>query len=300
MFQLLGKIFPWVYPPRPVETLNSAQSPDRPVRQAKKRLGLLARFLLVFIPSRFQRLLGYLPMDSLGDNPIPQETLEAPVNPSGKGSKRKHDDLVPEENWCWVEALQEELPDEDDPEDPTYVPSKSSDSASEEEYKSQNNTETDVELEEKDGEVMLKDNPNQLEAPSGDGKLGEAQAGANEEKALIPQTSGDGSEHLTKQALKSSDGKSVTLKDQADENGKDAQSQEALGRSAPGAADITASTDSQEQWVEVSGGHRQQEGTGRGSPKSQVPAAPWCRCYSKLITKLLLDVMSCSDADPNK
>lgn len=91
------------------------------------------------------------------------------------------------------------------------------------------------------------------EAPNGDDKLGESKAGANEEQALTFQTSAE-SDHPINLSLKSNSGKSVTLEDRVEKSEKDAQVQEILVGSVPGAADMTTSTDSQEQWVEVSGG----------------------------------------------
>lgn len=67
------------------------------------------------------------------------------------------------------------------------------------------------------------------------------------------QISADKSKPPINQALDSSTCKSVTIENQAEKSEKDDQTQEIL-ECAPDAADITASTDSQEQWVEVSGG----------------------------------------------
>ncbi|KAG6934814.1 hypothetical protein G0U57_016225, partial [Chelydra serpentina] len=121
---LLHKISAWGSSPVPVETIGSqdsrAPSPDRPVRHAKKRLGRLAHLLFAVIPSRFQRALGYLPADSMGQSGVPEEIQKSPVKPSGKGSKRKQDDVALEEHQSWVEVLQQELPEEDEAEDSTY------------------------------------------------------------------------------------------------------------------------------------------------------------------------------------
>lgn len=48
------------------------------------------------------------------------EIRKTPVKPCGKGSKRKQDDVALEDQQSWVEVLQEELPEQDDPNDATY------------------------------------------------------------------------------------------------------------------------------------------------------------------------------------
>lgn len=45
---------------------------------------------------------------------------KSPLKPCGKGSKRKQDDLEMEEQHSWVTFLAEDLPDEDQVDDPTY------------------------------------------------------------------------------------------------------------------------------------------------------------------------------------
>ncbi|XP_043391990.1 uncharacterized protein LOC102945006 isoform X2 [Chelonia mydas] len=160
LVRLLHKILAWGGSSLPVENIGSqdyhAPSPDRPVRRAKKRLGRLAHLLFAIIPSRFQCALGYLPADSMGQSRIPEEIRKSPVKPSGKGSKRKQDDVALEEHQSWVEILQQELPEEDEAEDSTYETQSETDS---EEYRSQNDTETDLEFEEKDGVLVLKASP---------------------------------------------------------------------------------------------------------------------------------------------
>ncbi|XP_038240069.1 uncharacterized protein LOC119848385 isoform X2 [Dermochelys coriacea] len=157
LVRLLHKISAWSGSSVPVENIGSqdyhASSPDRPVRRAKKRLGRLAHLLFSIIPSRFQRALGYLPADGMGQSGIPEEIQKSPVKPSGKGSKRKQDDVALEEHQSWVEILQQELPEDDEAEDSTYETQSETDS---EEYRSQNDTETDLEFEEKDGVLVLK------------------------------------------------------------------------------------------------------------------------------------------------
>ncbi|CAM5176912.1 unnamed protein product [Eretmochelys imbricata] len=161
LVRLLHKISAWGGSSLPVKNIGSqdyhAPSPDRPVRRAKKRLGRLAHLLFTIIPSRFQRALGYLPADSMGQSGIPEEIQKSPVKPSGKGSKRKQDDVALEEHQSWVEILQQELPEEDEAEDPTYEQTQSETDS--EEYRSQNDTETDLEFEEKDGVLVLKASP---------------------------------------------------------------------------------------------------------------------------------------------
>lgn len=57
---------------------------------------------------------------------ISLEVQSSPTKPCGKGSKRKQDDVDDDEEdveeQSWVEALNQELADEDaaDPEDPDY------------------------------------------------------------------------------------------------------------------------------------------------------------------------------------
>ncbi|XP_053869676.1 uncharacterized protein LOC128828764 isoform X2 [Malaclemys terrapin pileata] len=157
--RLLHQLSAWGSSSIPVENIGSqddrAPSPDRPVRHAKKRLGRLAHLLFTIIPARFQRALGYLPADCMGQSGIPEEIQKSPVRPSGKGSKRKQDDVALEEQQSWVEILQQELPEDDEAEDSTYEPTRSETDS--EEYRSQNETETDLEFEEKDGVLVLKE-----------------------------------------------------------------------------------------------------------------------------------------------
>ncbi|XP_074834021.1 uncharacterized protein LOC142002088 [Carettochelys insculpta] len=158
---LLHKIACWGGSSAPVENVGSqnphAPSPARPVRHARKRLGRLARLLFAVVPSGLQQALGYLPADSMAQRGVPEEIQKSPVRPSGKGSKRKQDDVALEEQQSWVEVLQEELPDEDETEDSTYEPTPSETDS--EEYQSQNDTETDLEFEERDGMLVLKELP---------------------------------------------------------------------------------------------------------------------------------------------
>ncbi|EMP25745.1 hypothetical protein UY3_17186 [Chelonia mydas] len=144
----------------------------------------------------------------MGQSRIPEEIRKSPVKPSGKGSKRKQDDVALEEHQSWVEILQQELPEEDEAEDSTYevpelpgpsrllqkekwwlanrqlsfqsremgqkywhdeccstdcsrfhVNHQTQSETDSEEYRSQNDTETDLEFEEKDGVLVLKASP---------------------------------------------------------------------------------------------------------------------------------------------
>ncbi|XP_042333779.1 uncharacterized protein LOC121936064 isoform X2 [Sceloporus undulatus] len=168
-------------------------SPARPVQHAKKRLGIIARLILALLPRRLERELSY--SDTNGGSCIPKETLNMSVNPSGKGSKRKQDDVLLEEHQCWVETLLQELPEEDDPEDSTYEPTKSETDS--EEYKSHNSTETDLEFEEKNGMLMLKERPTLQEAPNNEDELAIAtvpEPRAESERAPDCQTLEDRSE----------------------------------------------------------------------------------------------------------
>ncbi|XP_067413960.1 uncharacterized protein [Emydura macquarii macquarii] len=192
LVQFLRKVSAWRDPLVPVENIGSrdclAPSPDRPVRHAKKRLGRLARFLFAIVPSRFQHALGYLPADRMGQSVIPEEIQKTPINPSGKGSKRKQDDVALEEHQSWVEVLQGELSEEDEAEDPTYEPSQSE--VDSEEYRSQNDTETDLEFEERDGVLVLKESPNL----PGENALAAASRNAPEQQAASGSNGGEAPE----------------------------------------------------------------------------------------------------------
>ncbi|KAI4899976.1 hypothetical protein NFI96_001444 [Prochilodus magdalenae] len=80
----------------------------------------------------------------------------SPTKPCGKGSKRKQDDMDEDdepEQQSWVEALTQELTDEDHAGDPDYEPSAIETDS--EEYRSHNETESDIEVEK--GVVVIKD-----------------------------------------------------------------------------------------------------------------------------------------------
>ncbi|XP_053821834.1 uncharacterized protein LOC128800572 [Vidua chalybeata] len=152
--KLLQKASVWIGLVLPVGTIRSklcppSQSPSRPGLLARKRRGKLLRLLLSVTPTRIQNLLGYLPTD-WGQINMSKEIREAPVNPASKASKRKRDDVALEQQESWFVVLERDLP-EDDSEDVSYEPSElESDS---DEYRSQNDT--DLELEEQGGITML-------------------------------------------------------------------------------------------------------------------------------------------------
>ncbi|KAM9358040.1 oogenesis-related [Symphorus nematophorus] len=133
-----------------------------PVRQSlagRKRLPRVTRLLLAILPRWVQGRLGYPVSSSIGCTLSP-EIRVSPTKPGGKGSKRKQDELEDEEEEedehpTWVEALTQELADDDGPEeDPDYEPSTVETES--EEYCSHNNTESDIEVQEK-GVVIIED-----------------------------------------------------------------------------------------------------------------------------------------------
>ncbi|PKU29057.1 ww domain-binding protein 11-like protein [Limosa lapponica baueri] len=157
LLKILQKASVWIGFVVPVETIISkvypTQSPTRPRRSAKKRRGRLTRLLLSAVPTRIQSILGYLPAD-WGWSNMPKESREALTSSSKKANKRKRDDVALEEQESLLVVLERDLP-EDDPDDLTYEPSDLETDS--EEYMSQNDTEADLELDEQDGIIMLKD-----------------------------------------------------------------------------------------------------------------------------------------------
>ncbi|XP_067254796.1 oogenesis-related [Chanodichthys erythropterus] len=128
---------------------------DRPCRTVRKRLHRATRLLLAILPRRIQSALGYPVCTSIGCAVSP-EVRCSPTKPCGKGSKRKQDDLDEEEEveqQSWVEALNQELAEEDHVADPDYEPSAVETDS--EEYRSHNDTESDLEMEK--GVVVIKD-----------------------------------------------------------------------------------------------------------------------------------------------
>ncbi|XP_072517215.1 oogenesis-related [Salminus brasiliensis] len=139
--------------------LSNAEAGSSPAtrqcRTGRKRLRWASRLLLAILPRRVQGLLGYPVCTSIGCAVSP-EVRCSPTKPCGKGSKRKQDDLDEEdepEQQSWVEALTQELTDEDHAGDPDYEPSAVETDS--EEYRSHNDTESDIEVEK--GVVVIQD-----------------------------------------------------------------------------------------------------------------------------------------------
>ncbi|XP_041648083.1 oogenesis-related [Cheilinus undulatus] len=134
-------------------------SPTRQSLAGRKRLHRATRLLLSILPRWLQGALGYPVSSSIGLSLSP-EIRVSPTKPCGKGSKRKQDELdedeeEDEEHPTWVEALTQELADDEAPEeDPDYEPSTVETES--EEYRSHNNTESDIEVQEK-GVVVIED-----------------------------------------------------------------------------------------------------------------------------------------------
>ncbi|CAJ1060318.1 oogenesis-related [Xyrichtys novacula] len=135
----------------------SASSPGRQSLTGRKRLHRVTRILLSILPRWVQGALGYPLSSSIGRSLSP-EIRVSPTKPCGKGSKRKQDELdedeeEDEEHPTWVEALTQELADDDAPEeDPDYEPSTVETES--EEYRSHNNTESDIEVQGNDVVVI--------------------------------------------------------------------------------------------------------------------------------------------------
>ncbi|KAM6921139.1 oogenesis-related [Xenentodon cancila] len=127
----------------------AVSSPARHSLTGRKRLHWVTRLLLSVLPRWGQAALGYPVSSSIGRSVSP-EIRVSPTKPCGKGSKRKQDDLDEEdeedEHQTWVEALSQELADDDEgpEEDPDYEPSTVETES--EEYASHNNTESDLEV----------------------------------------------------------------------------------------------------------------------------------------------------------
>ncbi|KAL2090279.1 hypothetical protein ACEWY4_014967 [Coilia grayii] len=146
----------------PEKPLSHAEgdSPARTCPTVRKRLWRATRVLLAFLPRSVRNALGYPVCTSIGRTVSP-ELQFSPTKPHGKGNKRKQDDVDDDdddeeedvEQPTWVDALTQELDDEPDPEDPEYEPS--SVVTDSEEYRSHNDTESDIEVEQ--GCVVIKD-----------------------------------------------------------------------------------------------------------------------------------------------
>ncbi|XP_030365618.1 uncharacterized protein LOC115618319 [Strigops habroptila] len=156
LLKILRKASAWFGFVVPMETIIGKvypmQSP-RPRRLAKKHGGRLTCFVLSVIPARIQNILGYQPANWSQSNVL-NEIQEGLINSSNKPNKRKWDDIDQEEEESLLVELERDLL-EDDSEDLTYKPSDIETDS--EEYESQNDTEADLELEEQDGIVMLKE-----------------------------------------------------------------------------------------------------------------------------------------------
>ncbi|RXM92514.1 Hydroxysteroid 11-beta-dehydrogenase 1-like protein, partial [Acipenser ruthenus] len=144
----------------PVEDLGAAEAHTpalvRHCRTGKKRLRRVTRVLLSYIPYRLQSVLGYPVPSSIGKTAVSEEVRCSPTKPSGKGNKRKQEDVDEEEHQSWVEALNKELGDEDSEGDPTYEPSSDGESDSEE-NRTRNDTESDIEEVAEEGKAIIKE-----------------------------------------------------------------------------------------------------------------------------------------------
>uniref|UniRef100_A0A8D0H4S8 Uncharacterized protein n=1 Tax=Sphenodon punctatus TaxID=8508 RepID=A0A8D0H4S8_SPHPU len=179
----------------------------------------------------------------MGQREIPEEIRETPIKPSGKGNKRKHDDVALEEQQSWAEVLQGELLEEDDDydEDPTYEPTKSETDS--EEFKSQNDTETDLEFEEKDGIRILREHPCSQENLSGDNP----QAVASNSNGQEPPAAANCSDPLAEAA----DGGNGIPENPVATCGSNTLLQKAVA-SIVQQPRTDASSNGQDQWVELS------------------------------------------------
>ncbi|TKS74477.1 hypothetical protein D9C73_008560 [Collichthys lucidus] len=143
-------------PQEKVLVTPAVTSPARQSLAGRKRLRRVTRLLLSILPRWLQGSLGYPVSSSIGRSLSP-EIRVSPTKPCGKGSKRKQDELdedEEEDHQTWVEALSQELADEDPEEDPDYEPSTVETES--EEYRSHNNTESDLDIQEK-GVVIIED-----------------------------------------------------------------------------------------------------------------------------------------------
>ncbi|XP_072338660.1 oogenesis-related isoform X1 [Scyliorhinus torazame] len=153
LFSMIQRLSTWTIFSVRVEEVKPTDSKECAGRRwvtGKKRLSRLARFVFAIVPDRLQQMFGFLVPSNLGQGELSDELRSSPNKPSGKGMKRKQDDLA-EEELCWVESLTCELPDDDNSaEDPSYEPSNYSTDSEEvsEEHRECNDTETDLEVEE--------------------------------------------------------------------------------------------------------------------------------------------------------
>ncbi|XP_029905784.1 oogenesis-related [Myripristis murdjan] len=130
-----------------VEICTAVSPPARHSLAGRKRLHWVTRLLLSVMPRRLQRALGYPVSSTIGCSLSPEVRI-SPTKPCGKGSKRKQDEVDEEdegeEQPSWVEALSQELADEGSDQDPDYEPTTVETDS--DEYRSHNNTESDIEV----------------------------------------------------------------------------------------------------------------------------------------------------------
>ncbi|KAJ1110125.1 hypothetical protein NDU88_007480 [Pleurodeles waltl] len=100
---------------------------------------------------QLQNTLGYPMSKGLGDDDILGEMRQSPTKPCCNGSMRKVEDVIREEQQFLIEALV----DENKEGEVMYQFSISETDS--EKHQSKNDTESDLEMEEKDGIIMLKD-----------------------------------------------------------------------------------------------------------------------------------------------
>ncbi|XP_030640167.1 oogenesis-related [Chanos chanos] len=153
---LLGWSSPEKALPDPAKTEGDSP-PARQCRAGRKRLRWATRLLLTLLPRRMQSALGYPVCTTIGCQVSPDVSC-SPTKPCGKGSKRKQDDIdeedeEPQEQQSWVEALNQELADEDQTADPDYEPTTIETDS--EEYRTHNDTESDLEIDK--GVAVIKD-----------------------------------------------------------------------------------------------------------------------------------------------
>ncbi|KAJ3599078.1 hypothetical protein NHX12_033041 [Muraenolepis orangiensis] len=125
-----------------------------------RRLYRVTRVILAILPLRLRSAMGYPVSTSIGCALSPEIRI-CPTQQSGKGNKRKQDELDDEEagQQTWVDALHQELvSDEESDEDPDYQPS--NEEMDSEEYRLRNDTESDFEFNEQ-GVVII----NEVDVP---------------------------------------------------------------------------------------------------------------------------------------
>ncbi|XP_068176397.1 oogenesis-related [Antennarius striatus] len=155
-FRWFGWIFGFRQPQDTAPADLAVTSPGRQNLSGRKRLSRVTRLLLFILPRWAQGSLGYPVSKDIGRTLSP-EIRASPTKPCGKGNKRKQDALDEDEEDppTWVEALSQELADDEGlEEDPDYEPSTVETES--EEYRSNNSTESDIEIPE-NGMVVIED-----------------------------------------------------------------------------------------------------------------------------------------------